>query len=138
MLFRAGKLNRALTLTIVFVCLIVGVLVALSGRWADPVTNRLTKVVAAIGGAYAVQYAASRATPVGASEYLIVLASDAKATSYVTFFEQHPDIEYLSESIYPNTLRVALKIPVRDVLADLNAQPFVNFVVRNYPFLFCH
>jgi hypothetical protein len=56
----------------------------------------------------------------------------------MTFFEQHPDIEYLSESIYPNTVRVALRIPVRQALEDLGRQPFVAFVIRNYPFLLCH
>ena len=61
-----------------------------------------------------------------------------EAVRYAAFFEHHFQIEYLNESIYPNTLRVALKIPVRQALEDLNVQPFVAFVIRNYPFLFCH
>jgi hypothetical protein len=129
---------RGRALLIVTSSLIVGVVVGLLLRWAEPIMDRLTGIVSDIGGIYLTQYDASRTTAAGTSEYLIVLSGNADPVSYVTFFEHHPDIEYLSESIYPNTLRVALKIPVRQALDDLNAQPFVGFVIRNYPFLLCH
>lgn len=133
-----GALCPTRGVMIVGLSLIAGVLIGLSLRWVEPMTNRLTDIVTDIGVVYLTQYDASRTTAAGTSEYLIVLSRDAGAMSYVEFFEHHPDIEYLSESIYPNTLRVALKIPVRQALEDLNAQPFVAFVIRNYPFLFCH
>ena len=132
------QLSSVRVLLVVVSSLIAGVAIGLSLRWAEPVSNRLTEIMTDIGGVYIAQYDASRTTVAGTSEYLIVLSSNADPTSYITFFEHHPAIEYLSESIYPNTLRVALRIPVREALEDLGAQPFVAFAIRNYPFLLCH
>lgn len=132
------KPSLARGLPLVVATLIVGVVIGVSLRWVEPITNRLAEIGANIGGVYVAQYDASRTTPAGMSEYLIVLSGNAERLNYMTFFEQHPDIEYLSESIYPNTVRVALRIPVRQALEDLGRQPFVAFVIRNYPFLLCH
>ena len=72
------------------------------------------------------------------SEYLVILKPNASTVDYRAFIEAHPQIEYLSRSIYPNTIRVALRVPVTDILEELNGQPFVGFAVRNLPIFFCH
>ncbi len=98
----------------------------------------LNQTVLSTTTAYSALYEVGRTTPRGTSEYLVFLNRGADIATYMAFIEGHPDIQYLSESIYPNAIRIALKIPVRNALDDLKAQPFTRFVIRNYPFLFCH
>ena len=101
---------------------------------------RLLALLGAIGGAYRVQHEirVPDASLAGRAEYLVVLSGDEAAASAIAYFAAHADIEYLSESIYPRTHRVALPVPVGDLPEELESQPFVRFVVRNLPFFFCH
>ncbi len=129
--------SRRWTVTVAGVCFVLGFLVA-SIRWGGALGDQLNRFVLNATTAYSALYEVARTTPPGTSEYLVFLNRGVDAPTYMAFIEGHPDIEYLSESIYPNAIRVALKIPVRDTLKDLEAQPFARFVIRNYPFLFCH
>ena len=97
--------------------------------------------LAIVGGAYRVQYESSVPdSPDGKrrSEYLVVLREDVEPSTYFEFFDTDPDMEYLSDSIYPRTIRVSLPVPVGASLETLEAQPFARFVVRNLPILFFH
>lgn len=97
-------------------------------------------VLAGLGSPYMASYQGeeSGGAPSGSSEYLVVLSGSVDEATYLNLFAQHPDIEYLSESIYPNTFRIALRVPVGGAVEFLEAQPRVRFVIKNYPFLFCH
>ena len=107
---------------------------------SENVRTRVLDTLALIGGSYRVeqQVAASSAQSDTRSEYLVVLSASAEANHYHAYFEQHPDIDYLSESIYPGTIRVSLPVPVGAVLEELKAQSFASFVIRNLPIFFCH
>jgi hypothetical protein len=125
-------------LLIAGICFVFGFFVATATRWAGTLKDQLADAMLSAGSVYSATYQASRTTARGRSEYLVFFGTDVDAKVYMTFFEQHPDIEYHSESVYPHAVRVALKVPVRDTLEDLRAQPFTRFVVPNYPFFFCH
>lgn len=132
-----GGRNLWLLISFFFICFGLGFLVA-SIPWGGSIGDRLNRLVLKGATAYTSLYQVARTAPPRTSEYLVFLNRGVSVPTYMAFIEGHPDIEYLSESIYPSAIRIALKIPVRDVLADLEAQPFSWFVIRNYPFLFCH
>jgi hypothetical protein len=98
------------------------------------------EVLAGLGAPYLATYPEgdSRRVAGGFSEYLVVLSGEVDEATRLDLFARRPDIEYLSASIYPNTHRVALRVPVGEALEFLEAQPSVRFVIKNYPFLFCH
>ena len=101
--------------------------------------TRALQALSWLGGAYSNSYAALDVEPSNTrtSEYLIVLDTQT-GSDYHTYIDTHPDIEFLSESVYPNTIRVALTVPVGDTIKQLEARPFVRFVIRNLPIFFCH
>ena len=100
--------------------------------------RQISRWVDLMESAYSNQLNASLATRDGRSEYLIALSKDQSLTNHMAYIEAHQHIKYLSESIYPNTIRVALDVPVTQTVKDIEAQPFTRFVIKNYPFLFCH
>jgi hypothetical protein len=67
-----------------------------------------------------------------------VLNDGARAVDYRAFFSASPQIEYLSESVYPNTIRISLPVPVSGALEKINSQSFTRFVFRNLAIFFCH
>lgn len=134
---RPGGRGLWLLISFFFLCFGLGFLIA-SVRWGDNLGSQLNQLVLKGAAAYTSLYQVARTAPPRTSEYLIFLNRGVSVPTYMGYIEGHPDIQYLSESIYPNAIRVALNIPVRDTLADLQTQPFARFVIRNYPFLFCH
>lgn len=135
---RGGSgISRRAIVTIVGICFALGFLVA-SIPWGGSLGSQLNRLVLKGAAAYTSLYQVASTAPPRTSEYLIFLNRGVSVPTYMGYIEGHPDIQYLSESIYPNAIRVALNIPVRDTLADLQTQPFARFVIRNYPFLFCH
>lgn len=124
------------------ICLVLGFMIGSWSLWGSKLKDAVQAVAPAFGTAYTTLYDAvydaSKATPPGTSEYLVFLHGSVDPETYLGFFQEHPDIEYLSESIYPNAVRIALRIPVQQPLEELRTQPFARFVIRNYPFLLCH
>ena len=101
--------------------------------------TRLVSILSWLGNAY------SNAHPVAGepksaqrvSEYLLILDRDSDE-DYAAFIATHPKIVYLSGSVYPNTIRVAITVPIGDTLEELEATSFIKFIIRNLPIFFCH
>jgi hypothetical protein len=104
------------------------------------VRKLVLNVVGWFGGSYRLAYQARTPDQGGArrSEYLVVLNDGARAVDYLAFFSASPQIEYLSESVYPNTIRISLPVPVSGALEKINSQSFTRFVFRNLAIFFCH
>jgi hypothetical protein len=122
----------------VVVCFVLGFAVAASIQWIVPLRRGLESAAREFGEAYVALYSASIPAPSGSAEYLVFMKGTPDVATYMRYFDLHPEIGYLSESIYPNAVRVSLKIPVGRVREDLESQPFARFVIKNYPFLLCH
>lgn len=107
---------------------------------SESLGERAMQILAAMGGSYRVQYEARLPDEalIGRTEYLMVLRDEDQRAASLAYIESHPDIEYLSESIYPRTLRVSLPVPVGALPDEIETQPFVRFVVKNLPIFFCH
>lgn len=72
------------------------------------------------------------------SEYLVVLRDNELRAGAQQYIAEHPDIDYIGDSIYPKTLVVTLTIPVGESKAQLAVQPFVRTVLPVLPLFFCH
>ncbi len=72
------------------------------------------------------------------SEYLVVLREAAQRDSAQRYFATQPGIDYVGESIYPQTLVVAIGVPVGESKDALASQPFTRAVLPVLPLFFCH
>ena len=72
------------------------------------------------------------------SEYLVVLRENDLRHSAQSYINEHPEIDFIGESIYPKTLVVTLQVPVSASKAQLSAQPFVRTILPVLPIFFCH
>ena len=118
----------------------LGGLLAYAAVESEAFGERLMSVLSAMGGSYRAQYEARlpEEALAGRAEYLVVLRDISQLAATMQYIELHPDVDYLSESIYPRTLRVSLPVPVGDLPDEIEGQPFVRFVIKNLPVFFCH
>lgn len=72
------------------------------------------------------------------SEYLVVLRDGAMREQAQQFIAARADMRYVTDSIYPLTLVVALPVPVTEAKAVLGQQPFARMVLPVLPIFFCH
>ena len=101
--------------------------------------SRLAHILSWIGNAYSTAHSLPDVTKPTQrmSEYLVILNRNSDE-NYAAFIETHPKIVYLSNSVYPNTIRVAITVPIGDTLEELEATSFIKFIIRNLPIFFCH
>lgn len=112
---------------------ILGVLSASHNEWRLP----LQRLLLEIGGAQLANLEAVQSTRYGASEYLVVLAGEDQRAAARRYIDAHPAVEWLGDSVFPRTLRVAIRVPVTDAERDLETQSFARWVVPNHTLLFC-
>ena len=127
-----------LTTIVVVVMIGYGLGIYFSDSRPNALQNQMSRWMTLMESAYTAQLNASLTDRDGRSEYLIALSKDEALSDHMTFINAHKHIKYLSDSIYPNTIRVAVDVPVTQTITDIEAQPFTRFVIKNYPFLLCH
>lgn len=135
------KISPKLTRLIAVVLVVVigyGAGLFFGGPASSGLRGEFNRWVSLMESAYTNQFDARLNDRKGQSEYLITLSGDQSSSNHMAFLESHKNVTYLSDSIYPNTIRVAVNIPVGETIKEIEAQPFTRFVVKNYPFLFCH
>lgn len=98
----------------------------------------LQRLMLYAGKSYLVAMQADVTRGGGTSEYLVVLREEAARKDTLAFIAAHPRMAYAGESIYPRTVRVALKVPVTDAQKALESLPYVDFILPNNPLLICH
>jgi len=101
--------------------------------------TRLVSILSWLGNTYSNAHSITDETKPAqrVSEYLLILDRNSDE-DYAAFIATHPKIVYLSDSVYPNTIRVAITVPIGDTLAELEATSFIKFIIRNLPIFFCH
>lgn len=72
------------------------------------------------------------------SEYLLIFSKETDSKNLFAYLKSRSRLNYSGDSVYPNTIRVNVDIPVGDSLKQLKAQPFTRFVFKNLPLFFCH
>ena len=138
MIYSATGRSSGRVLVTVVAGFALGFIIAASIHWISPLKRGFNIAAREFQEAYLALYDASLPTPSGSAEYLVFLNRETDMAAYMSYFDLHPDIDFLSDSIYPNAVRIALKVPVDKSLGELKAQPFARFVIKNYPFLLCH
>jgi len=129
-----GRRHRTAYIAWLVIALAVGFAAATKDAWL-PGFQRLMLYA---GKSYLKAMQADGVRTSGTSEYLVVLREEAARKDTLAFIASHPNMSYAGESIYPRTVRVALKVPVTDAQKALEAQPYVDFIIPNSPLLLCH
>jgi len=97
------------------------------------------RLLAALGApqyeAYKDMYADQTGT--GTSDYLLFFEKEGRAEA-VPYFEAHPDVRVVDNTIFANAVVVSVPEPAKSHLEDLRGQPFTWMVIRDRPFFFCH
>ena len=131
---RARNAERRLRGYVAGALLVIGLSVAVVS--VDTWLPSLQSVVLKAGQAY---IAASQAVQSRTdSEYLVVLRGEESRDAVLAFIAANPRMNYAGGSTYRRAVRVMLKGPVAEAQKDLEAQPYVEFVMPVLPGLFCH